>query len=216
MNNPSNRATRLIVAIGSLLAIIFIGIPWVDEYIQLRHDASELGDLEVEFTEATYQRAMLDRIEGKLNGELQSLLDRSVEPNTREAVRDRLVEIVRRAGGRIRRLELADSESRPWALEDDDPRHDMMPTYGEESRFILHTHLVELQIDGSLQSVRETLGQIMNQGWLMTTRFLTVVPTESQESPLSLELRLVMYGLVQEDPDAQGDLAESPDSALLR
>ena len=207
MNNPNNRATRAIVASGSLLAIIFVAIPWVDEYLRHRRDAAELIELEIKLVETEQQKQRLDRIEGKLTSELETRLASSIDPTKTEAVRERLIEFVRQAGGRIRRLEVAEGETRVWAIENDDPRMDTMPLYGEESRFVLHTHIVELQADGSLESVRQILSSVSNQGWLMTTKGLTMVPTSIRESPVNLELRLVLYGLGPNEREPEEDFA---------
>ena len=83
-----------------------------------------------------------------------------------------------------------------------------MPLYGEESRFVLHTHVVELQADGSLQSVRKILSSITNHGWLMTTKGLTMVPTGVRESPVNLELRLVLYGLGPNESEPEDEFAQ--------
>ena len=216
MNNPNNRATRAIVASGSLLAIIFIAIPWVDEYLRHRRDAAELIELEIKLVETEQQKQRLDRIEGNLTSELETRLASSIDPTKTEAVRERLIEFVRQAGGRIRRLDVAEGETRVWAIENDDPRMDTMPLYGEESRFVLHTHIVELQADGSLESVRQILSSVSNQGWLMTTKGLTMVPTSVRESPVNLELRLVLYGLGPNEREPEEDFAQMKQSSELR
>ena len=216
MNNRNNRATRAIVASGSLLSIIFIAIPWVDEYLRLRCDAAELIELETRLAETEQRKKQLDRIEVKLTGELESLLARSLNPTNTESVRERLITFVRQAGGRIRSLDIAEGETRIWAMDDDDPRLDTMPLYGEESRFVLHTHLVQLQADGSLESVRQILSNVANQGWLMTTKGLTMVPTGVRESPVNLELRMVLYGLGPNEREPEEDFASTPTRTLIR
>ena len=160
MNNPNNRATRAIVASGSLLAIIFIAIPWVDEYLDLRRGAAQLGELEIEFVEAQQREKQMDRLGAKLTGELDRLLAISFDPSKTEEVRETLIEIVRQSGGRLRRLEIAEGETRPWKIENDDPTSEITQLDGEESRFILHTHQVELQADGSLESIRQILSSV--------------------------------------------------------
>ena len=149
MNNPNNRATRAIVASGSLLAIIFVAVPWVDEYLELRRGAANLGELEIQFVQAQQREKRMDRIEAKLTGELDRLLARSFDPTKTETVREGLIEIVRKSGGRLRRLEIVEGETRPWMVENDDPRSETTELDGEESRFVLHAQQVELQADGS-------------------------------------------------------------------
>ena len=216
MNNPNNRATRAIVASGSLLAIIFIAVPWVDEYVDLRRAAAELGELEIKFVETQQREKQMDRIEAKLTGELERLLAHSFDPSKTEAVREALIEIVRQSGGRLRRLEIAEGETRPWKIENDDPRSETTQLDGEESRFVLHTHQVELQVDGSLESVRQILSSVANQGWLMTTKGLTAVPTSVRESPVNLELRFVLYGLGPKEREPEEDFAQLNNSLDLR
>lgn len=208
MNNPNKRATRAIVASGSLLAIIFLAVPWVDEYLRLRRDVAELGELEIKFAEAEQREMRLSQIETKLTSELGTLLAHSVDPTKTESVREVLIEIVRESGGRLRRLEIAEGETRPWKIKNDDARSDTTHlNIEEESRFVLHAHQVELQADGSLESVRKILSSVANQGWLMTTRNLTAVPTSVRESPVNLELRFVLYGLGLNEREPEEDFA---------
>src|SRR6056297_1225807 len=95
MNNRNNRSIRATIAIGSLLAILAIGIPWTDEYINLGEDASELEKLNMELV-ATQQRSeQLKELEAKLSGELTSLITRSTSTKQIAAVRDSLVGIIR-------------------------------------------------------------------------------------------------------------------------
>jgi hypothetical protein len=213
MNNRNNRTTGLtrltgaIVVSGSLLAIIVIGFPWVDEYLRLRRDAVELSDLESKYAQVQVQQTMMARVEGKLTSELENLLTRSIEPSNIETVREALVESVRQAGGRLRRLEIAAGETRPWGIENDDPRNGTIPLDGEESKLILHSHVIDLQADGSLETVRQILSGVDNQGWLKITKSLTMAPTGLRESPVSLELRLVVYGLGPKPHEPEADFA---------
>ena len=212
MNKPNNRTIRTIVATGSLVAIIIMGIPWVDEYLRLSREAAELVDLESQLADSQAQDLQLSRIETKLSTELDALAARSINPDKVDAVREILIEIVRAAGGRVRRLEIADGEVRPWAVENDDPRSGSMPLYGEESGFVLHTHAVELQADGSLETVRKIIAEIGSQDWLLTTKGLTTRPSGVSDSMVSLELKLVLYGLTakqhqSDDDEFEGELA---------
>ena len=137
MNNRNNRATRAIVASGSLLAIIAIGIPWVDEYLRHKRDAAEMSELKQELAETQQRDLKLQEMETKMASGLESLSVRSVDATNIESVRESFIEIVRQAGGRLRQLQIADGVTRPWARDDDDPRLEAMPEYGEESDFVL-------------------------------------------------------------------------------
>lgn len=204
MNNRRNRVTDLTLVSVSLLAIIGLAVPWADEYLRLRRDAAELTQLEQQSREMRQRATQLDKIETKLIRQLEEMNRRSIEPEETEMVRHTIVEIVRNAGGRVRRLEIPEGERRTWADRGDDARNSTMPIYAEESAFQFHTHHVDLQVDGSLKSIQQILEAIIDQGWLMTTRGLTMTPTSVRESPVSLELHLVLYGLTprpQQQPE---------------
>ena len=216
MNNRNNRATGAIVASVSLLAIIIFAVPWVDEYLRLRSDEAELVELENRFADLRERNEQFDKIDSKLTSSLKDLTDRSIDPTKTETVRESIVEIVRQAGGRIRRLEIPTGERRNWAIEDDQIQNSTMPIYGEESDFELHTHAVELQVDGSLQSIQTILRNITDQGWLMTTKELTLAPTSVRESPVSLELQLVLYGLAPGQQEQAEEFASRPFGSSIR
>tara|TARA_R110002049_G_scaffold27321_1_gene93927 strand:- start:18152 stop:18805 length:654 start_codon:yes stop_codon:yes gene_type:complete len=202
MNNRNDRTIRAIVAIGSLVAILAIGIPWVDEYISLGRDASELSELRVELIDAQERNAQLDRLEKKLVRRLAVLSQRSVGTDDMADIRDTLIGMIRDAGARLRNLDVGNSDARVWAMDDDHPRAATMPQYADESEYELLTHTVDLRADGSLESIRKIMSGILDQGWLMTTTNMKIVPTGVRESPISIELRLVLYGL-QDRPEEE-------------
>ena len=199
MNNRNDRTIRAIVAIGSLVAILAIGIPWVDEYLSLGRDASELTVLRAELVQAQEREEQLDRLELKLNDQLNALSDRSIDQLRIAEVRDTLIGIIRDAGAQLRNLDVGDGEIRVWAMDDDDPRAATMPQYADESEYELLTTTVDLRADGPLESVRRIMAGVLDQGWLMSTTNMKTVPTGVRETPVSIELRIVLYGL-QERP----------------
>jgi hypothetical protein len=91
-----------------------------------------------------------------------------------------------------------------------------MPLYSEESEFELHTHLVELQADGSLAAIQQILSAVGNQTWLMTTRSLGLTPTTVRESPVSLDLELVVYGLTSRQLAPSEEFAKRPIGIRIR
>ena len=195
MNNRNDRTIRAIVAIGSLVAILAIGIPWVDEYLSLGRDASELTKLRAELMDAQQREERLDRLEANLNDQLTKLSARSIDQESIAEVRDTLIGIIRDAGAQLRNLDVGGGEVRVWAMDNDDPRAATMPLYADESDYELLTHTVDLRADGSLESVRRIMTGILEQGWLMTTNNMKTVPTGVRETPVSFELRIVLYGL---------------------
>lgn len=210
MNNRNNRVTGAIMVTLSLIAIVVFAVPWVDEYLRLCDDAAELTELENKVAQLQARNEQLDRIDARLTDKLQNLSSRSIDPSKVEAVRETIVEIVRQAGGRIRRLDIPTGERRSWALDGDMVQNGTMPIYGEESNFELHTHTVELQADGSLESIQAILRDVIAQGWLMTTKGLSMTPTSVRESPVNLELQLALYGLTPRKKEEHEEFASRP------
>jgi len=216
MNNRNNRLTGVIVVSASLLMIIVLAFPWVDEYQRLRRGAAQMDQLQSRFAELRRKNEQLDRIEAKLESNLQRLRGSSVDASKTELVRETMVQIVRKAGAQIRQLEIPEAELRPWAISGDDVQSGSMPIYGEPSRFELHTTAVELQVEGSLPSIEQILSNVADQGWLMTTQGLSMTPTSIRESPVRLELQLVLYGLVPREHELEEEFARRDSDTELR
>ncbi len=198
----NNRATRAIVASLSLIAIIAIGIPWVDEYRKLSSETEHLYEMDDQFAQVQQSHRRLDEIESKLNDELKDHLIRSVDPEKAHSIRSTLIELIRDSGGRLRSLELGKGRERPWAIEGDDPRLDSMPLYSEESEYVLFSHEIELRIDGTVETVAEVMRRIASRGWYMTTSSMMLMPTEGNLPLVSAEMRLRVFGLIPKPEDA--------------
>ncbi|WP_040770730.1 hypothetical protein [Novipirellula maiorica] len=210
MNNLNSRATRAIVASVSLLAIIAIGIPWVDEYFRLRSEARELRAMDGQFTQVTNNQKRLRELENQISTDLASHLNRSIDPEKSQEVRSTLIAIIRDAGGRLRSLEISKGRVRPWAIENDDPREESPPQYSDESDYILHTHEIELRIDGSLETVTQILRGIAEQGWYLTTNNMVMMPTEGDLPVVASEMRLIVFGLSPKPIEDEDEFARHP------
>ncbi|QDV61494.1 hypothetical protein [Crateriforma conspicua] len=210
MQRLNTRIVGLIVATASLGAIIGIGLPWVDEYFELRRDMAEFDKMEVELTAIRHRGLRLAKMERELNEQLKSLNDRSVIPDNRSDVRERLVEIVRQGGGRIRSLEVHTGNKRSWATVNDDPTAEVMPEFARMSPYDLHSHDVDLRADGSLEAIEKILTAIGGQRWYMTTRTMNVLPTMKPEAPVALELRFTVFGLLARPDEPDEDVARRP------
>ncbi|TWU56562.1 hypothetical protein Poly51_24780 [Rubripirellula tenax] len=199
-----DRVVRALVAAVSLITVVTFAIPWTNEYFDLQRDAAEMIDLETKLAQTRERQDLLERVEEQLTSDLSHFVDVNISPTNIETVRERLIQIVRSAEARIRRLEISPGDSRPWAIESDDARLEAKPIYAEDSQFALHMHTIELQADGPLKGVEKILTEVANNGWMMTTKNLSIAPTGARESPMKLEIRFVIYGLkpIAVDPDS--------------
>ncbi len=210
MNTPHKRLTRATLAIGSFVAIVAVGVPWVDEYRQRRRDASELIELKSEVEQANIRDQRLSSIAANLIGSLQKLQTRSIEPSEVAEVREKLTELVRKAGARLRHIDAAAGMTRPWGLMDDDVRKTTAPDYGQESEFLLTTITIDLRASGPIDSITKILEDIHDQQWLLTTTSLVISPAESKGSDIGLEVRYTAYGLELEAEDPLDEIAILP------
>lgn len=183
------------MAIASLSAVVFIAVPWVDEYSDLQRGAAEMDDLEGKLIQSRQRRDAIAKIETKLDRELGDFQKRNVTDQTIEAVRENLIEMVRTSGARLRRLEISDDEPRTWAQENDDARREVTPLYAQDSGFLLHAHVIELHADGSLAAIEDVFKKINLRRWLFHTRSMNLSPAVADGSVINLELRMVVHGL---------------------
>lgn len=191
----NGRTMRAVVASLSLLAILVVCGRWIEEYMMLSRDAAEVDVMKAEFEETHRRRQQLLEIEAKLNQELTAVRERGIVPKDMERVRETVIKIVRDAGASLRRLEVGENEVRVWSIDDDDPRNDTNPLYSDASPFRLHKHRVEIQADGSIDSIAKILKAINTRGWLMSTKSMLITPASSTGSLASIEFNLILYGL---------------------
>ncbi len=207
MNKSHKRLTRATLAIGSFVAIVVVGVPWVDEYRQRRRDASELVELKTEVEQASLRDRRLSAIATNLVESLQNLQTRSIQQSEVAEVRDKLTELVRKAGARLRHIDASAGLTRPWGLMDDDIRSTNIPESGQESDFLLTTVMIDLRAAGPIESIIKILEDIAGQGWLVTTSSLVINPAESKGSDIALEIRLIAYGLELETKTPLDEIA---------
>jgi hypothetical protein len=197
MNKPNHRAIRAIVAAVSLLLLIVIGMPLVDEGRELRNEQLAFAELEQEFETTQSRDVRLRRIETKLHEHKIELMNQCVTPARIPQVRDEMIAMIRDCGGSLRALEIENGQTRPWAANDDDPRTRQMPDFGTESEFLLHTHSLSLSVVGSLDAVLSIIEQVNNHHWLMNIDTLSLKPLASGDSQISLEVNITLYGLMR-------------------
>lgn len=217
-----NRTTGVIVSAVSLVAIIAIAVPWVDEYFDLIRDTAAVSDMQDEIERVRQRQVALERIETKLDSELNPFLEHNVTADQVESVREALIETVRSSKALLRQLEIVSAEPRAW-MADDDARNSSASLYGLDTRFVLHAHSIELQADGSLDAIKKVIEGVQRQRWLLITKSMSIAPTTTKEMPVTMELRLTVFGLepaketeTDDDEFAIGDVASDDRREPLR
>lgn len=192
---PNDRLIRLTVAGVSLLVAVVLGSRLADEYFRLREDRFEVAVLEAELDASQSRDERLRRIETKLQEDHVRLVSRSTTPQQIQSVRDEVLRIVHDSGAKLRGLDVADGETRPWGSQGDDPRNRQPPDPNNESEFELHTHTLMLVADGTLPAILDICQRVRDHHWLMTIDSLKIKPLGMDGSSVALELEWSLYGL---------------------
>jgi hypothetical protein len=207
MNRSYSRLIRATIGIGSFVAIIAIGIPWVDEYLGRRRDVNELVELRAELEQATFRDQRLGQIATQLVESLQTMQGRSIKESEAARVRDVLTEVVRKSGAKLRHIDAIPGQKRPWGISDDDVRKTTAPEIGQESNLVLTTVTIELKAAGPIEAINKILSEITSQGWLMSTTALVIAPAEDKSTDVALEIRMTAFGLELESKKPTDELA---------
>ncbi len=207
MNKSHNRLIRATIGIGSFVAIVAIGVPWVDEYLQRRRDVKELVALKEELEQSTLRDRRLSQIAMQLVTSLEKMQERSIEDFEAATARDILTEVVRKSGARLRHIDARTGMKRPWGISDDDVHKTTSPDFGQESNFILTTVAIELKAAGPIESINKIVSEIASQGWLISTTALVIAPAEDKTTDVTLEIRLNAYGLTLEPEKSTDEFA---------
>lgn len=195
MNKPNNRVTRAIVAGGSLIILVAIGYPMVDEGYRLRDENRELRELEQQYASTQKRSQRLQRIETVLEEQKRALIVQNVTPPTIGSVRDEVIRIVRDYSGSLRSLEIQDGQRRAWAEQDDDPRNRDIYELGSESEFELHSHVLTLTVTGKFDNILSIVDTLTDHNWLMSLETMDVKPEGGASADVILEINLTLFGL---------------------
>ncbi len=206
MKRQSKRTTQTIVAAISLLVIVIAGVPGVDEYRDLRRSAQAVQELRADWEANQAETRKLEGITQRVTKELQVLQSQATGPEEIEAARDRLIEIVRLSGARLRQLDVNNRSQRDWASDGDHPQNVNVSRDVEPSQYRLHSQVLELRAEGDFSVVRKMMDLIASQPWMMRTNRFTLTPVTGDRRSVAIEMTLTLYGLT-ERPTNSDELA---------
>lgn len=195
MRKPNDRVIRAIVVGGSLTVLVAFGYPLVDKARRTQDANRAFVELEKEFQTTQERNQRLQRIEQTLRMQKDELTKQNVTPKEISDVRDSVISMVRRNGGRLRSLEIQDGNKRPWAEEGDQPYNRDMPEFGTESEFELHSHALSLSVVGPLDSVLGIVRSLNGHRWLMSIEAMDLKPHDTDTTDVDLELTMTLFGL---------------------
>lgn len=186
---------RAVIVTTVTFAIGLITIwPAADEYFALRSYDEELVR---SLQDAQREVEALSDLEPRVLAQeqlLASLEAKAVNTEDTYVFREELVELARKAGCRLRRLDLGTEEQRPWQ-KGDDPLAPAVKNSGDgTSQFELRTQSVRLTVAGPMESVADFLNRIQESDKMIHTTTVSLRAAGGGED-VELEMELLLFNL---------------------
>lgn len=204
---------RSIATAGSIIATLLMGWPMVDEYLAHRRVVDDLKTVHEEHQLLEVEGETLGKSHKELKEQLQQFEQRSITTESMIRIRDRIVELVRDHGCRVRQISVDELSRRAWQGPDDDPFEDVSvnSTVTFDAKYDLVSTRLNLTIVGSYGDTRELCTAIVGEDYLQATDFISLQPVDSKGSSVQMELKIRFFGLSEHEQeqfdDFPGDLS---------
>ncbi len=187
---------KLIVVIATTVIGLLVLVPLVDDYFDIKENCKALVD-ELDCAQQTVKT--LPGIEEqvvRLTGELRELEKRAVSEREVSQYRRKLVELIRSADCRVRRLEVSQPALRPW-VENDDPLHQTLPKgmAVKKTPFTLERRSVLMLVDGTMDNVQNLLERLDKDKAFAYPSRLDLRTNARREGAVTLEMELLLFAL---------------------
>lgn len=184
-----------IVATATLLLGLVALLPQVDDYCDKRNSHNVLTeDLDL----ASETADSLPKFEGQV-AELAQKLDRlearAIDDQKIGEFRNQVVDVARKAGCQVRRIEVANVVSRPWKENDRPVAGKRIPVIGRATPFVLQRRSVVLTVDGPMASIHQLLVKIQEENTLAHPHRLSLRSSSRSGMTTTLEIELWLFSL---------------------
>ncbi|MCH8841254.1 MAG: hypothetical protein IH831_11400 [Planctomycetes bacterium] len=127
-----------------------------------------------------------------------SLLEgRTVSAESVSQYRTTLLEIIRKSGCQMRRLEVGTPTRRPWMRNDDPLQSTAALGVTDKTPFQLERRNINLSIDGDMTSIHNLLDQLEKDKTIAYPHRLQLHSTGGRSTSATLELELWLFALVR-------------------
>jgi len=135
----------------------------------------------------------------QLDKDLAQLELRTVSQDSVSRYRSKLVDLIRKAGCKVRRLDVAAPTLRPW-LENDDPLKRTVVTGAKSQKtpFTLERRSVVIVAAGSMADVHGLLDQLQKDATFAYPRRLKIHSASQRGESVTLELELWVFALARQ------------------
>ena len=187
---------KVIVAIVTTVFGLLVMIPLVDDYFDKKESRNTLTD-ELEIARQTAQSLpdFEERVAGIVE-ELELVEAREVSETEVSAYRNKLIDLVRKSGCQLRRIDVSLPTVRPWFL-NDDPLRDSGKAKQDATPFSLERRSAVLFVDGPMESTQAFLKELHNDKSFAVPSRLEMRSTSGHESKVTLEIELWLFALAR-------------------
>ncbi|MCH7750746.1 MAG: hypothetical protein IH898_01120 [Planctomycetes bacterium] len=192
-----SRHRKLIVAIVTTLFGLAVLWPFTDDYFDKRESRRTLMD---DLDRARQTEKFLPAFEQRvveLEEKVSLLEGRTVSAESVSQYRTNLLEIIRKAGCQMRRLEVGTPTRRPWMRDDDPLQSTAALGVTDKTPFQLERRNIKLSINGEMTSIHNLLDQLEKDKTIAYPHRLQLHSTGGRSTSATLELELWLFALVR-------------------
>jgi len=187
---------KLFVVIVTILLGLLVLIPLVDDYFDNQESHSTLSE-DLDRTRQT--AAGLPEKEQQVARIIEKLAvieSRAISSNSVSHYRSQVVDLIRKAGCQVRRIDVGSATRRPWR-KGDNPllAKTSQKAKDRKTPFALERRNVVLLVDGSMESVRELLKQLHEEDSLAYLHRLELQAMTRGSEQVTLEIELWLFAL---------------------
>jgi hypothetical protein len=188
----------LIVIAGTFVVGLVLVMPLVDVYSADRNEKSTLlAELDSAKRVAGELKRFEKRVAEKL-AELQVYEARTVDDQSLQTLRGKLVDLAKETQCSIRRLSVGNALSRPWTPGEDPISPAEGPKKAEsKSLFVLEWRPVSISLSGTSTSLRTMLDRIATSKMLMHVKSIEMYPSSPTRQSLTLDMELWYFTLAR-------------------
>ena len=188
---------KLIVAIAMTLLGLLVLVPVTDDYFDKRESRRTLRD---DLDHARNAKKLLPAFEERVVAMEQNvaLLDaRAISEENVSQYRTNLLEIVQKAGCRMRRLDVGAAIRRPWMHNDNPLQETAAPGTKDKTPFQLERHNIKLSISGEITDIYRLLEMLDEEPTIAYPRRMQLHSDQGHTTAATLKMELWLFALVK-------------------
>jgi Tfp pilus assembly protein PilO len=186
----------IVITISLLVAMVFTW-PAVDFYLAAAQQRAQLLDDLQEGEEIAGKLQLYQTQVEKKNAQLSELEKRVLSTEELDRFREQLVEGVKSAGCKLRRIKLSDPNLRTWYDQDDPFDSRARTEKDKKSPYKLQSLQLGVQVTGPMEKIFEFLAKLSEQDRLIHTGNFVLRKSTEDNNLVEMDLDLILFDLIQ-------------------